>query len=50
MYDICGYSIALGHSEEGVKAKADHAVGGREGTGLIEAIDFVAFNYLGVKR
>jgi phosphoglycolate phosphatase (TIGR01487 family) len=50
MYDICGYSIALGHAEEGVKAKADHAVGGREGTGLIEAIDFVAFNYLGVKR
>lgn len=49
MYDICGCSIALGHAEENVKAKADHVVGGREGTGLIEAIDFVAFNYLGIK-
>jgi phosphoglycolate phosphatase (TIGR01487 family) len=49
MYDICGCSIALGHAEESVKAKADHVVSGREGTGLIEAIDFVGFNYLGVK-
>jgi phosphoglycolate phosphatase (TIGR01487 family) len=49
LYDICGFSIALDHAEESVKAKADHVVGGREGTGLIEAIDFVAFNYLGVK-
>jgi phosphoglycolate phosphatase (TIGR01487 family) len=50
MYDICGCSIALGHAEENVKAQADHVVSGREGIGLIEAIDFVAFNYLGVKR
>ena len=49
LYDICGFSIALDHAEESVKAKADHVAGGREGTGLIEAIDFVAFNYLGVK-
>jgi len=49
MYDICGCSIALDHAEENVKSKADHVVGGREGTGLIEAIDYVAFNYLGKK-
>ena len=49
LYEICGYSIALEHAEESVKAKADHVVVGREGTGLVEAIDFVAFNYLGVK-
>jgi phosphoglycolate phosphatase (TIGR01487 family) len=49
MYEICGCSIALGHAEESVKAKADHVVAGREGAGLIEAIDFVAFNYLGVR-
>jgi phosphoglycolate phosphatase len=49
MYDICGFSIALDHAEERVKAKADHVVSGREGYGLAEAIDFVAFNYLGVK-
>jgi hydroxymethylpyrimidine pyrophosphatase-like HAD family hydrolase len=49
MYDICGCSVALGHAEDGVKAKATHVVGGREGAGLAEAIDLVAFNYLGVK-
>ena len=49
MYDICGCSIALGHAEENVKKKADHVVAGREGTGLAEAVDYVAFNYLGVK-
>ena len=49
MYDICGYSIALDHADDDVKAQADHVVAGREGAGLVEAIDFVAFNYLGVK-
>ncbi|HEX2615825.1 MAG TPA: HAD hydrolase family protein [Nitrososphaera sp.] len=49
MFAACGYSIALGHSEESVKAKATHIVNGREGAGLVEAIDLVAFNYLGVK-
>lgn len=49
MYDMCGCSIALGHSEESVKKKADHVVSGREGAGLAEAVDYVAFNYLGVK-
>jgi phosphoglycolate phosphatase (TIGR01487 family) len=49
MYDICGCSIALGHAEEAVKKKADHVVAGREGAGLAEAVDYVAFNYLGVK-
>ena len=50
MYDICGCSIALAHADDSVKAQADHVVAGREGAGLLEAIDFVAFNYLGVKR
>jgi phosphoglycolate phosphatase (TIGR01487 family) len=49
LYDICGCSIALDHADDIVKAQADHVVAGREGTGLVEAIDFVAFNYLGVK-
>jgi len=49
MFAASGYSIALGHSEESVKAKATHIVNGREGAGLVEAIDLVAFNYLGVK-
>ncbi len=49
MYDICGCSIALGRAEEIVKKKADHVVSGSEGAGLVEAIDYVAFKYLGVK-
>ena len=49
MYAICGYSIALGHAEESVKAKASYTVAGREGAGLVEAIDHVAFSQLGVR-
>ncbi len=49
MFDICGYSVALGHADEQVKAKASHVVFGREGVGLIEAIDHVALNCLGAK-
>jgi phosphoglycolate phosphatase len=49
MYGICGCSIALDHADDTVKTQADHVVAGREGAGLVEAIDFVAFNYLGVK-
>jgi phosphoglycolate phosphatase (TIGR01487 family) len=49
MFEICGHSVALGHADDVVKAKASHVVSGREGTGLIEAIDHAALNYLGVK-
>jgi len=49
MFAACGRSIALAHAEDSVKAKATHTVNGREGAGLVEAIDLVAFNYLGVK-
>ncbi len=50
MYAICGYSIALGHAEDNVKAKARYTISGREGAGLVEAIDFVAFTYLGARK
>jgi len=49
MLDICGCGIALGHAEDSVKKKADHVVSGHEGAGLVEAIDYVALNYLGEK-
>jgi phosphoglycolate phosphatase len=49
LYDTCGCSIALGHAEQNVKSRAMHVVGGKEGMGLVEAIDLVALNYLGVK-
>ena len=46
MFELCGRSIALGHADEAVKTKASHVVAGREGTGLVDAIDHVALNYL----
>jgi len=50
MYGICGCSVALAHADNHVKEKAKHVVAGKEGTGLINAIDYVAQNYLaGVK-
>lgn len=49
MFEICGNSVALGHADDSVKQKASHVVSGREGTGLIEAIDHLALNFLGVK-
>lgn len=49
MFDICGYSIALSNAEDEVTSRAKHVVREREGYGLIDAIDFVAFNYLGMK-
>jgi phosphoglycolate phosphatase len=48
LFDICGYSIALGHSEEIVKNKAKHVTRAAAGYGLVEAIDFVASNHLGI--
>ena len=49
MFEACGHSIALGHADDSVKQKAAHVVKGREGAGLVEAIDHVALNYLGVR-
>lgn len=49
MFKMCAHSVALGHADEAVKAKASNVVSGREGTGLIEAIDHVVLNYFGVR-
>jgi phosphoglycolate phosphatase (TIGR01487 family) len=49
MFEACGHSIALGHADDSVRQKAAHVVKGREGAGLVEAIDHVALNYLGVR-
>ena len=49
MFDMCGYSIALCHASDLVKSRAKHVVRGREGIGLVDALDFVTFNYLGLR-
>jgi len=50
LFDICGYSIALGNSSDEVKASAKHCVNGTNGNGLVEALDYVAYNFLGVRN
>jgi phosphoglycolate phosphatase len=49
MFQVCAHSVALGHADDQVKAKASHVVSGREGAGLIEAIDHVALTFLGAE-
>ena len=49
MYRVCGISIALGHTSVGVASEATHVVRGGAGTGLSEAIDYVASHFLGAK-
>lgn len=50
LFDVCGYSIALGNASNDVKASAKHGVNGKDGHGLVEALDYVAYNFLGVKN
>lgn len=47
LFDFCGFSIALNHSDRNVKAKANYVVSGNEGKGLVEALDYIALNFFG---
>jgi phosphoglycolate phosphatase len=46
MFNMCGYSIALNHAENRVKARAKYVVRGRQGEGAIEAIEFIVSTFL----
>ncbi len=50
IFDLCGFGIALSHSEANVKNHADHVVDGISGKGLSEAIDYISFNYFRDER
>jgi len=50
LFDVCGYSIAMGNSSGEVKARAKHCASGANGNGLVEALDYVARNFLGVRN
>jgi phosphoglycolate phosphatase (TIGR01487 family) len=50
LFDSCGYSIALGNSNDEVRTKAKHCTSGAHGNGLMEALDYVARNFLGVRN
>lgn len=45
IFDLCGYSIALSHSKNEVKDKADYVVSSGPGQGVVEAIDYLSLNY-----
>jgi phosphoglycolate phosphatase (TIGR01487 family) len=47
LFEFCGFSVALNHSDTNVKAKASHVVSGNEGKGLVEALDYIALNFFG---
>jgi phosphoglycolate phosphatase len=47
LFEFCGFSIALNHSDKTVKSKANHVVSGNEGKGLVEALDYIALNFFG---
>jgi phosphoglycolate phosphatase (TIGR01487 family) len=46
MFNMCGYSIALNHAGQNVKASAKYVVNGRQGEGAVEAIEFIVFTFL----
>jgi phosphoglycolate phosphatase (TIGR01487 family) len=47
LFDLCGYSVALNHAENHVKNRARHVVSGKEGEGVIDAIEYITLNYFG---
>ncbi|HEX7259217.1 MAG TPA: phosphoglycolate phosphatase [Nitrososphaeraceae archaeon] len=47
LFEFCGFSIALNHSDKIVKSKANHVVSENEGKGLVEALDYIALNFFG---
>jgi phosphoglycolate phosphatase (TIGR01487 family) len=47
LFDLCGYSVALNHAENHVKNRARHVVSGKEGQGVIDAIEYIILNYFG---
>jgi len=49
LFNVCGYSIAMGNAGDDVKASAKHSVKNNDGDGLVEALDHIAWNFLGVK-
>ncbi|MFQ5940992.1 MAG: phosphoglycolate phosphatase [Nitrososphaerales archaeon] len=48
LFDMCGYSTALGNAGDDVKASAKYTVTSSDGNGLVEALDHIAYKFLGV--
>ncbi|MEM3084031.1 MAG: phosphoglycolate phosphatase [Nitrososphaerales archaeon] len=49
LFKTCGYSIALGNAEIDVQLTAKHSVASSDGEGLVEALDHIAYKFLGVR-
>ena len=46
MFDVCGYSVALGNAPDWVKRRASYSVESGWGLGLVEAVQHVADHFL----
>lgn len=46
LFNMCGFSIALGHSEHLVKTNAKYVVQGNSGIGLSNAIEYASLHFL----
>ena len=49
LFEVCGFSVALGHAADNVKATAKYVVNGKEGRGLIQALNLITNKHLGLK-
>ncbi len=47
MFELCGYSAAVGNASEGVKSKADYVCKNEIGDGVVEAIQYITDRYAG---
>ena len=46
LFDMCGYSITMGHAEDNVKERADRIMNGGRAKGAIEAFGHIADKFL----
>ena len=45
LFQYCKYSVALDHSPKDIKSAAKYVTKAREGHGLVEAIDYIMYNW-----
>ncbi len=52
LFEKCEVSVALGQAADNVKAVAKYVVNGKQGRGLIEALNLITYKYLslGLKK
>ena len=49
LFEMCGFSVALGQAADNVKAVAKYVVEGKQGRGLIQALNLITYKHLGLR-